>query len=178
LCMIEYPRGRPRAYLSYLYALAKWSSLTYFCYYPIYVWHVKENVLFTSDFIPLGTITLILISLSRFKELKTCLRKLAIVDDSLEALGAPKEYQRLRNWIIRIIVGWIVYIFYQFSWNYFVNISVSHHDVNVLWSLMLNTFLYHYSENVIILSVPISAAILGLVLYYTCVYIYFVSYFY
>jgi len=67
LCMIEYPRGQPRAYLSYLYALAKWCSLTYFSYYPIYVSHLQEDDVFTIDFIPLGTITLILISISRFK---------------------------------------------------------------------------------------------------------------
>jgi len=68
LCMIEYPRGQPRAYLSYLYALAKWCSLTYFWYYPIYVWNLQENSkLSTYNFVPLGTITLILISLCRFK---------------------------------------------------------------------------------------------------------------
>ncbi|KYN38468.1 hypothetical protein ALC56_07157 [Trachymyrmex septentrionalis] len=67
LCMIEYPRGQPRAYLSYLYALAKWCSLTYFCYYPIYVWHLQENQLSSNDFVRLGTIILILISLCRFK---------------------------------------------------------------------------------------------------------------
>ena len=67
LCMIEYPRGQLRAYLSYLYALAKWGSLTYFCYYPIYVWQVQGGDRYTNDFIPLGTIILILISLSRFK---------------------------------------------------------------------------------------------------------------
>ena len=67
LCMIEYPRGQPRAYLSYLYALVKWCSLTYFCYYPICVQHLQQNVISWNDFIPLGTITLILISLCRFK---------------------------------------------------------------------------------------------------------------
>jgi len=67
LCMIEYPRGQPRAYLSYLYALAKWCSLTYFCYYPNCVWDLQNGNVYFYDFIPLGTITLILISLCRFK---------------------------------------------------------------------------------------------------------------
>ncbi|KYQ46922.1 hypothetical protein ALC60_14067 [Trachymyrmex zeteki] len=40
-----------------------------------------------------------------------CLHELSIVDDTLEALGASKEYQRLRNWIIRMIIGWIIYCF-------------------------------------------------------------------
>jgi len=33
------------------------------------------------------------------------LRELSIVDDTLEALGVPKEYQRLRKWIIRLMIG-------------------------------------------------------------------------
>ncbi|KYQ56222.1 hypothetical protein ALC60_04836 [Trachymyrmex zeteki] len=41
-----------------------------------------------------------------------CLHELSIVDDTLEALGAPKEYERLRNRIIRKMIGWIVYLFF------------------------------------------------------------------
>ena len=67
LCIIEYPRGQPRAYLSYLYALAKWCSLTYFCYYPRCVQDLHNGTVITYHFIPLDTITLILINLSRFK---------------------------------------------------------------------------------------------------------------
>ncbi|KAM0734581.1 hypothetical protein ACS0PU_011400 [Formica fusca] len=52
-----------------------------------------------------------LVSLFRFKELKMCLHKLSIVDDTLEMLGTPKEYRRLYNWVIGIIVGWISLIF-------------------------------------------------------------------
>ena len=96
------------------------------------------------------------------KELKMCLRKLAIVDDSLEALGAPKEYQRLLNWIIRIIVGWIVCIFYKLA--YFNVVWILQYDIIAFW-ITLHAFLFYYAENIIILSVLISAAILGLVLH-------------
>ena len=64
LCMIEYPRGQPRAYLSYLYALAKWGSLIYFYYW---YWLENDMYIYTDDIFPLVTIILILISLSRFK---------------------------------------------------------------------------------------------------------------
>lgn len=37
-----------------------------------------------------------------------CLQKLSIVDDTLEVLKTPKEYQLLYNWIIGIIIGWIL----------------------------------------------------------------------
>ena len=98
------------------------------------------------------------------KELKTCLRKLAIVDDSLEALGAPKEYHRLRNWISRIIVGWIVFIFYKLAIVNVVFIFVLQYDFT-FWTITLRTFLANYPQNVIVLSALISAAILGLVLH-------------
>ncbi|KYM76020.1 hypothetical protein ALC53_13505, partial [Atta colombica] len=51
------------------------------------------------------------------KELKVCLHELSIVDDTLKALGVPKKYQRLRNWIIRIIIGWIVYFLFDSASN-------------------------------------------------------------
>ena len=98
------------------------------------------------------------------KELKTCLRELAIVDDSLEALGAAKEYQRLRIWIIRIIVGWIIYIFYQLAYANVVYIFVLQYVIT-FWNITLNTFLWAYPTNVIFLNALISAAILGLVLH-------------
>jgi len=49
------------------------------------------------------------------KELKMCLHELSIVDDTLEAFDVPKKYQQLRNWIIQIAIGWIVYIFYHLA---------------------------------------------------------------
>ncbi|KYQ60005.1 hypothetical protein ALC60_00976 [Trachymyrmex zeteki] len=49
-----------------------------------------------------------------WKELKMCLHELSLVDDVMEAVGAPKEYQRLRKRIIRITILWIVYIFQNF----------------------------------------------------------------
>ncbi|EGI61748.1 hypothetical protein G5I_09977 [Acromyrmex echinatior] len=109
LGMFEYPRGQPRAYLSCLYVLAKWGSLMYFYYYPYLkrILHVEKA--FDIQIINLVLInTLILISLCRFKELKMCLRELAIIDDTLEALGAPKEYQRLLfiDMMIRIAMLW------------------------------------------------------------------------
>ena len=67
LCIFEYPRGQPRIYLSYLYALAKWGSLIYFIHYPIYVINLQEDIISVQDSFPLFSITLILICFSRFK---------------------------------------------------------------------------------------------------------------
>ena len=68
LYMIEYPRGQCRPYLSYLYALAIWSFLTYYCFYEIYyLSYLLSGIIFTDYFVPLLTIMLILTSFCRFK---------------------------------------------------------------------------------------------------------------
>ncbi|KYN22619.1 hypothetical protein ALC57_04984 [Trachymyrmex cornetzi] len=167
LGMFEYPLGQPRTYISCLYGLAKWGLLIYFWYYPHCINSFqKDKIIHIINIIPFLTIMLILISICRFKELKMCLRELAIVDHTLEALGTPKEYQMLRNWIIRLIIGWIVYIFFQLVYIYFVFSFINYNigfTVFVYW--MHNTFLNIYPSTVIILSALISATILGLVLY-------------
>ena len=49
------------------------------------------------------------------KELKMCLHELSLVDDTMETVGSPKKYQPLRKWIIRITIGFIVYVFYHLA---------------------------------------------------------------
>ncbi|KYM92427.1 hypothetical protein ALC53_00882 [Atta colombica] len=87
LSWFEYPRGHHRPYISYLYILATLSLYTYFTILIFYEdW--KNRVTDWVDSIKeISTITSILISLFRFKELKMCLYELSIVDDTLEALG-------------------------------------------------------------------------------------------
>ncbi|KYN22660.1 hypothetical protein ALC57_04937 [Trachymyrmex cornetzi] len=170
LGVFEYPVGQLRTYISCLYALVKWSLLIYFFYYPLYINNVlKYGTINSDNIVSLATIILIPISICRFKELKTCLRELAIVDHTLEVLGTPKEYQRIRNWIIRIIIGWIVYVFSQFTY-YSVILSLifyyhSYLNFTPFVNVMFIALLDYYPTNVIALSALISAAILGLVLY-------------
>jgi len=95
-----------------------------------------------------------------------CLRELAIVNDTLEALGTLKEYQRLRNWIIRIIIGMIVYVFYNVaSITIYGFVFYNFFNYVIFYHLTLRVFLMYYPIYVIILSSLISTAIFGLVLY-------------
>ncbi|KYN19026.1 hypothetical protein ALC57_08699, partial [Trachymyrmex cornetzi] len=69
-----------------------------------------------------------------FKEFRMCLHELSLEDNTLEALGAPKEYQRLRNWIIQIIIGWIVFIFSKFlvvahKWKFIFHKSMTRFEI-------------------------------------------------
>ncbi|KYM97759.1 hypothetical protein ALC62_11520 [Cyphomyrmex costatus] len=115
LGLFEYPLGQPRPYFSCLYTLAVWGTLIYYIYYPIciYMWQLKLIVI-ANITVPLElfvTLSLIFNSFYRCKELKICLHELSIVDDTLEALGAPKKYRMIRKWIIQIIIGWITLSF-------------------------------------------------------------------
>ncbi|KYN09109.1 hypothetical protein ALC57_18776 [Trachymyrmex cornetzi] len=159
LVMLEYPLGQSRTYITCLYGLAKWSLLIYFYYYPYYINIFGINKIFIVNIITLLTIILIPINICRFKELKICLRELAIVDHTLEAFGTPKEYQKLRNWIIRIIIGWIVYVCYCVTHIAFLY-SVGY-DATISWGDILDIFLQYYPYNAVALSALISAAILG-----------------
>ena len=94
-----------------------------------------------------------------------CLSELTIVDDTLEALEVPKEYQRLHNWIIRIIIGWIVLIFYYIAYDNFIYNVFLNYDIINSWRQTLYNFPLTYLSCVIILSALISTAIFGLVLY-------------
>ncbi|XP_072754251.1 uncharacterized protein [Anoplolepis gracilipes] len=112
LGFFEYPFGQSRPYFTYSYFLIMWSLYTYLFYYLVYTSYTAY--LFVSWFNIIIIITAVmsmLVSFFRFKELKMCLRKLSIVDDTLELLGTPKEYRRLYNWIIGIITGWIALVF-------------------------------------------------------------------
>ncbi|KYQ54691.1 hypothetical protein ALC60_06433, partial [Trachymyrmex zeteki] len=167
LGMFEHPIGQPRPYLSCLYVLAKWSFLTYTFYYPACIYYLENDSIHLRAFQPLITITLVLISFCRFKELKMCLRELATVDDTLEALGMPKEYQRLRNWTIRIIIGWILFIFADIAYhNLFTIIYDSNYIINLVYFIYF-LFIYPYPIFIYIINALISGTILGLVHVYT-----------
>ncbi|KYN02043.1 hypothetical protein ALC62_07157 [Cyphomyrmex costatus] len=100
------------------------------------------------------------------KELKICLRELSVVNDTLETLGAPNEYHRMRNWIIRTIIGSIVFVFYftivsVFYVTYYGPSLYSKTLLNVKFNFSILAFCYTLCINIL------SALICGTVLGYT-----------
>lgn len=66
--------------------------------------------------------------MSFFQKFKNCLRKLTIVDNTLEKLGIMINYQQLRMRIVRLVLGWFaivllmnyvqfLYVEYHFKYN-------------------------------------------------------------
>ncbi|KYM83673.1 hypothetical protein ALC53_05849, partial [Atta colombica] len=91
-------------------------------------------------------------------ELKMCLHELSIVDDTLEALGVPKEYQQLRNWIIRIIIGWIVYIFFDIAPSFYHSFLMYNLPINFV--TLYRLFMRFHAQFIIVLSALIWGSIL------------------
>ncbi|KYN36094.1 hypothetical protein ALC56_09557 [Trachymyrmex septentrionalis] len=92
-----------------------------------------------------------------------CLHELSVIDDTLEALDVPKEYQRLRNFIIRIIITWIVCIFY-YEASYLFMISYiqvfDRLDFIFIFDVLSYIFLIQYPTYINILSTLIWGTIL------------------
>jgi len=92
-----------------------------------------------------------------------CLHELSLVDDTLEAVGTSKEYQRLRKWIIRIIIGWIVCTFNEFASITYINF-VHGYNTNLIETYFL--FVMRFPKYVHILGTLIWGTIFGLVYIY------------
>jgi len=76
-----------------------------------------------------------------------CLHKLSLVDDTMEAVGLPKKYQCLRKWIIRITIGYIVYMFYQFAVNilqfkFFYQTNINFNFICIMFSIYYPRFVH------------------------------------
>jgi len=83
------------------------------------------------------------------------------VDNTMEVIGSSKKYQCLRKWIIGIIIGYIVFVFYQFA--VFVLGLKFLYENNINFSLIYLIFLSIYPELVHVLNALICGIILGLV---------------
>jgi len=94
------------------------------------------------------------------KELKMCLHKLSLMDDTLEAVGLPKKYQRLRKWLIRIIIGCIVLMFCQYAFALMFDDSYTSITVKTLVEIILELI---FPEFIYISSTLIWGTIFGLV---------------
>jgi len=94
------------------------------------------------------------------KELKMCLHKLSLMDDTLEAVGLPKKYQRLRKWLIRIIIGCIVLMFCQYTFALMFDDSYTSITVKTLVEIILELI---FPEFIYISSTLIWGTIFGLV---------------
>ncbi|XP_012222837.2 putative gustatory receptor 28a [Linepithema humile] len=111
LSYLEYLIERSRPYFTCLYFLIKWSLYSYLFYHLIYTnptAFIYFNLLCKLEIFIILVSTLV--NLLRHKELKTCLHRLSIVNNTLEVFGKPKDYQWLHKLTVRVIIIWIALV--------------------------------------------------------------------
>ncbi|XP_014472029.1 PREDICTED: uncharacterized protein LOC106743051 [Dinoponera quadriceps] len=97
LRIVEFPMGYPRPWLSYLYHLLLWPTYC-FLMTDIWIFYIPHHWLFYNAFVALNILMALLTLFIRLyydKKFRNCLRKLAIVDETLEELGITTNYQKL-----------------------------------------------------------------------------------
>lgn len=92
------------------------------------------------------------------KKFRNCLKKLAIVDDTLENIGIMTNYQELSKKIIRIVLGWfMIALLLNYSdytrWRDYYDILTS----------ILLTFMMNFCSHINIINDLIFISIVGLV---------------
>ncbi|XP_032682016.1 uncharacterized protein LOC116849204 [Odontomachus brunneus] len=118
-----YPTNRAKPCFSALYSLLLWCA--YGCFYYLimfFIWDItfRKNLSIILNVINmLTTLMSVIIGLFYDKKLRTCIKRLAIVDDTLEELGIPKMYQEMHMWSKRVVAGWVVYILFINTYDFF-----------------------------------------------------------
>lgn len=110
------------------------------------------------------------------------MKRLAAVDNTLEQLGTPKEYQKVHIYSKRILIGWIVF---ELILNFYETLSL-HQTRQVAWALFLPYISNHctYINNLTnllfifllwLVFICIHVQSMCLII---CVYVYYYSYLY
>ncbi|KAL6258496.1 hypothetical protein P5V15_010453 [Pogonomyrmex californicus] len=110
--ILKYPGNRPRFGLSIFYMLIVWSVYACVFYYTMIQFPPERlfNSFLTFFILTINllvTIIHIIIIIRKRKKFVACIRKLELVDDTLEKLGMPKEFDILQNltkWAMIILI--------------------------------------------------------------------------
>ncbi|XP_032681998.1 uncharacterized protein LOC116849186 [Odontomachus brunneus] len=157
-----YPSNRAKPCFSVLYSLMLWC--VYGCFYYCIIMMFTWNVIFQRTIWKIvhvinmfTTLTSVIIGFCYDKKLRTCIKNLATVDDTLEELGIPKMYQEMHMWSKRVVAGWVVYIFFtntydslwwrsvrQSNWAYLISHAINHcFHVNLFVDLTFIFFMWY-----------------------------------
>ncbi|XP_032682000.1 uncharacterized protein LOC116849188 [Odontomachus brunneus] len=139
-----YPTNRVKPCFSTLYSLMLWCTYGCFCYLIMVFFTWNKTFRTTVSMVlrainMLITLTSVIIGLCYDKKLRTCMKKLAAVDDTLEELGIPKMYQEMHMWSKRVVAGWVVYIFFTNTYDSFWWWSVTQSN----WAYLIPHVLNH-----------------------------------
>ncbi|KYM95500.1 hypothetical protein ALC62_13930 [Cyphomyrmex costatus] len=145
--IVRYPFNHPKVYLSILYILIKWSVYVYVFYYVVNIFSPK--IIFSGSIKALILIINILVTIisvintfRKSEKFRMCIKKLSFVDNTLELLGTPKEYHKIRNSMKWIFITWFTMIcttwFVDSLWY-----IEKHNDVRAMFIPIVKDYLLH-----------------------------------
>ncbi|KAL6422634.1 hypothetical protein ACFW04_010694 [Cataglyphis niger] len=162
LKIIELPTGHPRLWLSFLYILSSWSL------YFFLIWYTTTS--FTNRFPSISHIfqylnystamLSIVFGIYYDKKFRNCLRKLTVVDITLEKLGMTINYQQLHKRIVRLVLGWFAIAILI---NYINMIFLEHHFKYNLATVIYFTSMLNHCSHINLIGDLTLISILGLV---------------
>ncbi|XP_026828042.1 uncharacterized protein LOC109611519 [Ooceraea biroi] len=111
--IFRYPLHNSRPYFNFCYTLSLWSVYVYGLYKVVNFWpkiFSEFLIFFTLAMSFIVTMISIIITIRKQKNFHICIRKLVLVDDTLEKLGTPKEYHKIRNSVKQMLIIWFMMI--------------------------------------------------------------------
>ncbi|XP_071572173.1 uncharacterized protein [Temnothorax nylanderi] len=110
--ILRYPLDKPRYCLSIFYILTVWSVYACAVYYVTIQYSLTISNSSPGSLIEIMNLFIIMISIiiivREHEKFRTCIRKLDLVNDTLEELGMPKEYHKLRNLMKCALITWFL----------------------------------------------------------------------
>ncbi|KAL6267837.1 hypothetical protein P5V15_000909 [Pogonomyrmex californicus] len=113
--IFQYPLNYWRFRLSVFYILTVWS--VYACVFHFIVNIFSPRHLFNGhlSFFMINinffvTVISVTITIRKHEKIHICIKKLGLVDDTLEKLGTPKKYHRMQNSIIWLLIIYLIVV--------------------------------------------------------------------
>ncbi|XP_071638310.1 uncharacterized protein [Temnothorax longispinosus] len=142
--ILRYPLNQPRYRLSIFYILTVWSVYAYVLYYTTTYLFLKG--VYTGLIAAFGVtvnlltaITSIIITICEYEKYRQYTRKLDLVDDTLEELGIPKEYHKMRNLTRKALIIWFLMICVTWTSDSLVCIGIFH-DTRAIFLLFVMSY--------------------------------------
>ncbi|XP_024870314.1 uncharacterized protein LOC112453667, partial [Temnothorax curvispinosus] len=147
--IFRYPLNQPRYRLSIFYILTVWSVYAYVLYYMMTYLFLKGVytglITFGMTVNLLAAITSIIITICKYEKYRQYTRKLDLVDDTLEELGIPKKYYKIRNLTRKALIMWFLMICITWTLDSLVCIGMLH-DTRAIFMPFVASYSIHVNS--------------------------------
>ncbi|KYQ60716.1 hypothetical protein ALC60_00341 [Trachymyrmex zeteki] len=134
---LRYPLNYWRFRLSVFYVIIVWSLYKYvfdamlIAYTPKHIFnnHLSYYSTQTNIFVTLISVT---ITVLKHQKIHICIKKLSLVDDTLEKLGTPKEYHTIQNLIRSTLIIYFIVVLILFITDSIWNIE-KHNNIKAMF---------------------------------------------